>query len=85
MLFNNSDFRCNDMLHSKTPIQPMRGDEFLGYPELPMMADDRQLYPGMCCPTPADSCSPCPPSPIVECPIQKCVTRDICHDVQHGS
>ena len=37
-----------------------------------------------CCSTPAPA-SPCfcPPGPIMEKPVQRCVTRDICHDVPH--
>ena len=32
---------------------------------------------------PVDPCLCQPSCPIFERPIQRCVTRDICHDVQH--
>jgi hypothetical protein len=42
------------------------------------MADDRFGCPPMCPPQPV-----CPPGPIVEPAIEKCMRRDICHEVKH--
>lgn len=32
----------------------------------------------MCCPQPV-----CPPAPVMEPPMERCVQRNICHDVKH--
>lgn len=72
MLFDNNACRCNDMLRPDMTLPMMDRDDW--GPSMAPMMDDR------CgCPMPA----PCPPSPIIEKPIQRCVTRDICHDVPH--
>jgi hypothetical protein len=44
-------------------------------------------YPGVAAPTvgpcPTPCPPPCPPAPIMESPFERCVRRDICHDVPH--
>lgn len=83
---NNAHHSCNMPQPEMTSLPMMEGDGW------GMNPDNRCESPNVCsmpcptpcpmpCPMPATTC--CPPSQVMEQPIQKCVTRDICHEVQH--
>lgn len=74
---NNTNHSCNMPQTEMTGLPMMESDGW------GMNVDNRCGSSTTCppCPMPMTSC--CPPSQVMEQPIQRCVTRDICHEVQH--
>ncbi len=87
MLFDERSCCRDDMCQQERPTPYMGAEGFTQpWDDLTMQQswDDRYGCPPACPPVPACPPAPvCPPAPIVEPPIERCVKRDLCHEVKH--